>query len=84
MLVVNTWVDSRFFGGGGVRVTHLFSCLRCVVLCSLVVTVFFFVCFCFVFGLCCVCSVLPVFLDCPFLIAPSVFSIVYLAIWQLY
>jgi hypothetical protein len=32
----------------------------------------------FVFVLCLVYPMLPVFLDCPFLIAPSVFSNVYL------
>ena len=35
-------------------------------------------CFCFVF-LCLVCPMLPVSLDCPFLIAPSIFSNVYLS-----
>ena len=35
----------------------------------------------FVFILCFVCPMLPVSLDCPFLIAPSVFSNVYLALF---
>jgi len=48
---------------GGVRVAHLYSFL-CFVL--------------FVFILCLVYPMLPVSLDCPFLIAPSVFSNVYL------
>ena len=34
--------------------------------------------FVFVFVLCLVCPMFPVFLDCPFLIVPSVFSNVYL------
>ena len=46
----------------GVRIAHHFS-----VLCSVV----------FVFVLCLVHPMLPVFLDCPFMIAPSVFSNVY-------
>jgi hypothetical protein len=37
----------------------------------------FFVFVLFVFVLCLVCPMLPVFLDCPFLIACSVFSDVY-------
>jgi hypothetical protein len=48
---------------GGIRVAHLLS--FCVVLCRFVL---------FVFVLCLMCPVLPVSLDCPFLIAPSVFS----------
>jgi hypothetical protein len=36
-------------------------------------------CFCFVF-LCLVCPMLPVSLDCSFLITPSVFSNVYLVL----
>ena len=45
----------------------------------LIVLVFCIVsCFCVLFVLCPVCPMLPVFLDCPFLIAPSVFSTVYL------
>jgi len=47
---------------GGVHVAHLFSFLCCVLS---------------VFVLCLVCPMLPVFLDCPFLIALSVFSNVY-------
>ena len=45
----------------GVRVAHLF----CVVLCLRVL---------FVFILCLVCPVLPMSLECSFLVAPSVFS----------
>jgi hypothetical protein len=48
---------------GGIRVAHLLS--FCVVLCRFVL---------FVFVLCLMCPLLPVSLDCPFLIAPSVFS----------
>jgi len=52
---------------GWVRVVHLFSFLRCV--------------FClFAFVLCLVYLMLPVYLDYPFLIAASVFSIVYLCL----
>ena len=43
----------------------------CVVLC---------LCLLFVFALCLVCPILPVSLDCPFLIASSFFSNVYLYI----
>jgi hypothetical protein len=52
---------------GGVSVAHLelFSSLCCVFVL-------------FVFVLCLVCPMLPVSLDCPFLIAPSIFSNVYL------
>jgi len=50
---------------GGVRVAHPFSFLCCVFVL-------------FVFVLCPVYPMLPVSLDCPFLIAPSVFSNVYL------
>jgi hypothetical protein len=58
----------------------------CVVLCFFVgfMFVIFLVfcvalCFCvlFIFVLCLVCPMLPVSLDCPFLIATSVFSNVY-------
>ena len=55
----------------GVRVVHRFSFLCCCC---------FFV-FCFVFVLCVVCPVFPVSLDCPFLIAASVFSSVHLPFW---
>jgi hypothetical protein len=48
---------------GGIRVAHLLS--FCVVLCLFVLLVFV---------LCLLCPVLPVSVDCPFLIAPSVFS----------
>jgi hypothetical protein len=47
---------------GGVHVAHLFNFLCCVL---------------FVFVLCLVYPLLPVSLDCPFLIVPSVFSNVY-------
>jgi len=47
---------------GGVHVAHLFSFLCCVL---------------FVFVLCLVCPMLPVSLDCQFLIALSLFSNVY-------
>ena len=51
---------------GGVSVAHLeFSSVCCVFVL-------------FVFVLCLVCPMLPVSVDCPFLIAPSVFSNVYL------
>jgi len=52
---------------GGVRVAHLFSFLCCVVLLCL-----------FVFVLCLVYPMLPVFLDFPFLIGSSVSPNVYL------
>ena len=58
------WFHPLF--SGGVRVVHPFSFLCFVV---------FFV---FVFVLCRVCSVLPVYLGCSFSIAPSVFFGVYL------
>ena len=48
---------------GGVRVAHLFSFLCCVL---------------FVCVLCLACPMLPVSFECPFLIAPSVFSNVYI------
>ena len=51
---------------GRIRVAHNFSLLCCVFVL-------------FVFVLCIVCPMLPVSLDCPFLIAPSVFSNVYLS-----
>ena len=47
------------------RVAHLFSFLCCVVLSF---------CVLFVFVLCLVCPLLPVSLDCPFSITPSIFS----------
>jgi len=40
----------------------------CAVLCSVL----------FVFVLCLVCQMLPVSLDCPFVIVPSVFCIIYI------
>ena len=52
---------------GGVRVAHLFSYLCCIVFCIL-----------FGFVLCLVYPVLPDSLDCPLLIAPSVFSNIHL------
>ena len=57
-----TWFHLQFFCGGSVLLIFLISC---VVLC-----------FCFV-CLCLVCPMLPVSLNCPFLIAPSVFANVY-------
>ena len=59
---MSTRVHSRFFGG--VRVAHHFSlpCMHGVFA------------FCFVFVLCLVCPILPMFRDCPFLIALSDFS----------
>jgi hypothetical protein len=50
----------------GVRVAYLFSFLK-------------YALFCFVFSanvqvLCIECTTLPLYLDCPFLIVPSVFS----------
>ena len=54
---------------GGVHVAHHFSFLCYIV---------YFVIVLFVFVLCLLCPVLSVSLGCPFLIAPSVFSIVYL------
>jgi hypothetical protein len=50
---------------GGVRVAHLFIFLCCVFVL-------------FVFVLCLVYSMLPLSLDCPLLISPTVFSNVYL------
>ena len=52
---------------GEARIAHVFSVLYCVV----------HLCFVFV-ALCLVCLMLPVSLDCPFLIALSAFSNVYL------
>jgi hypothetical protein len=54
----------------------LFVFLRIVTSATHIVVCFVF-CFCFVFILCLVCPMLPLSLDCPFLIAPSVFSHVY-------
>ena len=60
----STWVHLLFFCDVCVADLFVFS----VVLCFLVL---------FVFVLCLVCPMLPVSLDCPFLIASSVFSNVY-------
>ena len=54
---------------GAVCVTHCFSVMCCVKFCFL---------YLFAFVLCLVCPILPMSLDCSFLIAPSVFSNVYL------
>jgi hypothetical protein len=43
------------------------------ILCCVIALFFFVLCDCSVF-LCLVCPMLPVSLDCPFLIAPAVFS----------
>jgi hypothetical protein len=56
---------------GGIRVALLLSFLCCVML--------FYVLF--VFVLCLVCQMLPMSLDCLFLIAPLVFFDVYLHTW---
>ena len=56
---------------GGIRVALLLSFLCCVM--------FFYVLF--VFVLCLVCQMLPMSLDCLFLIAPLVFFDVYLHTW---
>ena len=61
---LKTWVNPKVLGG--VRVAHLFSPQFCVLDCLFL--------FCFV---CLVCSMLPLSLDCLFLIAPSVFSNIY-------
>jgi hypothetical protein len=61
---LKTWVNPKVLGG--VRVAHLFSRQFCVLDCLFL--------FCFV---CLVCSMLPLSLDCSFLIAPSVFSNIY-------
>jgi hypothetical protein len=62
----------EFFGE--TRLTRHFSFLFCFVL--------------FIFVLCLVCPMLPASLDCPFLIAPSVFSDVYfiikLPVWDVF
>ena len=49
---------------GGVRVAHLFSFLCCVVVLLILLLLLF------VFGLCLVYQILPLFLDFPFFIAP--------------
>ena len=60
----NTWVYPCFFGGVClVGSVYLVFFVFCVVLC-------YFACL----QLCLVCSMLPVFLDCPFLITLSPFS----------
>ena len=61
---LKTWVNPTVLGG--VRVAHLFSRQFCVLNCLFL--------FCFV---CLVCSMLPLSLDCSFLIVPSVFSNIY-------
>ena len=58
-------LGSRFVVGSELLVVLVF----CVVVCFYVL---------FVFVLCLVCPILPVSLDCPFLITPSVFSNDYL------
>ena len=66
---------------GGIRVAHLFSFLCCVFVGVRVAHLFSFLCcvffVLFVFVLCLVNPMLPVSLDCPFVIAPSVFFNVY-------
>jgi hypothetical protein len=51
-------------GVAGIRVAHLLSFLCCVIIC-------------FVCPRLTIYLILPVFLNCPFLIAPSLFSNVY-------
>ena len=64
---------------GEVRVAHLFSFLCCVFGGVSVAHLFSFLCcVLFVFILCLMCPMLPVSLDCPFLVAPSVFSNFYI------
>jgi len=65
LLFASTWVHLRFLNG--VRVVYLLSFLCCGVWFIL-----------FVFVLCLVGPMLPVSLHCLFVIAPSVFSSVYL------
>ena len=67
----STWVSTRVFGG--VRVPHIFSSLCCVVFC------FFFCLFFYriLFVMCIVCLMLPVSLDCPFMIGTLAFSNVF-------
>jgi hypothetical protein len=48
-----------------------YLCLFAIVVANTYCVVFFVL---FVFVLCCVYPMLPVSLDCPFLIAPSIFS----------
>ena len=61
----------------GYRFVVGFELLIVLVIC---VVVYFYILF--VFVLCFMCPMLPVFLDCPFLIAPSVFSNIYLNFLQ--
>ena len=65
--LTNICVDQRYLGG----LTYCLSCSFSV-LCMLL----------FVVVLCLVCLMLPVSLDCPFQIAPSVFSDVYMPNYQ--
>ena len=69
-------IRSRNFVSFRRTCVHLRSLMGSVLLIFLVLCVVFFVLF--VFNLCLVYSMLPVFLECAFLIAPSVFSNVYL------
>ena len=64
IVILKNSLHPQFFLGS-VCVAHLFSFLCCVFFCFLLL---------FVFILHLVCPMLPVSLDCPFLIAPSVFS----------
>ena len=60
-----SWAPGLTTGFGGVHIAHLYSFLWFVVLCFCFVL--------FIFVLCFVCTMSPVSLDCPFLIAPLVF-----------
>jgi hypothetical protein len=62
---LSIWIHPVFWC---VRLAHLLSVLCRGVLCIA----------CIVYVLCLVCQMLPIYLHCPFLIAPSTFSNVYL------
>ena len=73
----STWIHPQLVGG--VRVVRVYFSISGFVWVFLFFVCFcLFVCFFFIFVLLLVCPMLPVALDWPFLIASSVFSILYL------
>jgi hypothetical protein len=70
LLTIHEYMGSSLICFGGVRVSNPFSsvCFVCLIVCLVVL----------LSSLCALCLMLPVSLDCPFLISPSDFSNVFL------